>query len=331
MDVYLNAAEVPADFGPSAVTIGKFDGLHIGHRAMIERLRQEASARGLVAAALTFDRNPLSVLRPEVCPRALICNDQKLELLADAGLDATVMLEFSEEFSQLEPDEFVRSILVDTLHASFVLVGGDYRFGRGGAGTVELLQRMGAEHGFETRTIDSVEHDGRRVSSTWVRELLTDGRVAEAAELLQRPPSVRGEVVYGAQRGRELGFPTANLSPELDGFIPADGVYAGWLAVHGDAGTGAGRSPDPQRLPAAISVGNNPTFTGVPDSQVEAHVLGRGLEEGFDLYGKIVEVEFVDRVRGMERFDSIEELTAQIAKDVDQVRSLLHLAAASDD
>lgn len=325
MDVYLNAAEVPADFGPSAVTIGKFDGLHIGHRAMIAQLRQEASARGLAAAALTFDRNPLSVLRPESCPRALICNDQKLELLADAGLDATVMLEFSDEFSRMEPDEFVRSILVDTLHAAFVLVGPDYRFGRGGAGTVELLQRMGAEHGFETRTIDSVEHDGRRVSSTWVRELLADGRVAEAAELLQRPPSVRGEVVYGAQRGRELGFPTANLSPQLDGFIPADGVYAGWLAVHG-----AGRSPNPQRLPAAISVGNNPTFTDVPDSQVEAHVLGRGLAEGFDLYGKIVEVEFVDRVRGMERFDSIDELTAQIARDVDQVRSLLHLAAAPD-
>lgn len=319
MRVFHAVADIPDGWGPSAVTIGKFDGVHTGHRAVIDRLRAVAAERGLTTTIITFDRNPLELLAPEKCPASLVSNAQKLDLLASTGVDATLMVAFDRALAGLDPEDFVHSILVDRLHAAAVLVGSDFRFGARGAGDVAMLRRLGEKYGFAVELIDDVrpEH-GRRVSSTWIRELLADGDVRHATELLGSAPTVRGLVVHGAARGRELGFPTANLSPESEGLIPADGVYAGWLT---DAG---------ERYPAAISVGNNPTFEGVPQKQVEAYVLDRDL----DLYDHTVEVSFVERIRGMVAYTGVEPLIAQIADDVRRARDLLGVeqpAGAADD
>jgi riboflavin kinase/FMN adenylyltransferase len=306
--VFHAVSEIPDGWGPSAVTIGKFDGVHTGHRAVSARLRSVAAERGLVSTVITFDRNPLEILAPDKCPPSLVSNAQKLDLLASTGIDATLMVAFDRGLASLSPEEFVHRILVERLHAAAVLVGSDFRFGAGGAGDVALLRRLGETHGFDVVLIDDVrpEH-GRRVSSTWIRELLAEGDVRHAGELLGSAPTVRGIVVHGAARGRELGFPTANLSPESEGLIPSDGVYAGWLT---DAG---------ERYPAAISVGNNPTFEGVPQKQVEAYVLDREL----DLYDHTVEVSFVERIRGMVAYTGVEPLIAQIAEDVRDARRIL--------
>jgi riboflavin kinase/FMN adenylyltransferase len=315
MDVYRFLDELPAGFGPSAVTIGKFDGVHLGHRRVLERLLASARARGLLPVVLTFDRNPLSVLAPDACPTALVSNEQKLELLERCGVAATVMLEFDRPFSEHPPEEFAREVLSGALGAELVLVGGDFRFGRGGAGDVAALEGFGREHGFEVEILPPVEAGGRRISSTLVRGCLAEGDIRGAAELLGRRPTVRGVVVPGARRGRELGFPTANLAPEAEGFVPADGVYAAWAVVDGE------------RYPAAVSIGNNPTFDGVPERQVEAHLLGPDFSPvELDLYGRTIELEFVDRVRGMERFDGVEALIARIAADLEAIHGILAVA-----
>ena len=313
MIVFRDPSEVPAAFGPSVVAIGKFDGVHAGHRAVIDRARIDASD-GARVVAVTFDRNPLSILRPEKCPPDVIGPHQKLELLERAGVDATLLLTFDEELAVIPADEFVLAVLVEALQARTVLVGRDFRFGAGGAGGPDLLVRMGAEHGFRVDVVDDVRavHADRRVSSTWIREALSVGDVATAARLLGRAPSVWGEVVHGLKRGRELGYPTANLSPDLEGFVPADGVYAGWL-VDVD---GARRIS----YPAAISVGTNPTFDDVHARQVEVYVID---ETGLDLYGHHVEVRFVERVREMTAFDGIDALLVQMADDVERARAIL--------
>ncbi|WP_426515810.1 bifunctional riboflavin kinase/FAD synthetase [Diaminobutyricibacter sp. McL0618] len=308
MIVFRTLDDVPAGFGPSAVTIGKFDGVHTGHRAVISTLDREALQQGLTATVITFDRNPLELLAPEKCPPALTGIEQKLDLLAGTGIAATLLLTFDRQTADLSPEAFVESILVDRLHARVVLVGADFRFGARGAGDVAMLAALGERFGFVVHLIDDVRPEGgRRVSSTWIRDLLAEGDVAHAARLLGHVPAVRGVVVHGAARGRELGFPTANLSPESDGLIPADGVYAGWLTDEG------------VRYPAAISVGNNPTFEGVPQKQVEAYVL----DEDLDLYDHRVEIAFVERIRGMVAFSGIEPLIAQITADVERARAIL--------
>jgi riboflavin kinase/FMN adenylyltransferase len=308
--VFTSPEEVPATLGPSAVAIGKLDGVHTGHRAVLERARRTAVERSLASVAVTFDRNPLSLLRPELCPEPLVSNEQKLELLAATGLDATLMLAFDRAFSERSPEWFVERVLVDALQARSVVVGADFRFGAKGAGTVRTLEILGRTHGFDVECVGDVVDGERRASSTWIRELLDAGDVRHAAELLGYEPVVRGVVVRGAERGRELGYPTANLSPRHEGFIPRDGVYAGWLTVDG------------RRYGAAISVGNNPTFEGVPEKQVEAHVL----DETLDLYDATVEVAFVDYIRGMERFDDIDALVARMATDETRVRAVLATA-----
>ncbi|GAB3123984.1 bifunctional riboflavin kinase/FAD synthetase [Glaciibacter psychrotolerans] len=300
--------EVPLDWPASAVSIGKFDGVHAGHRAIIAEMKLLAERDELATAVVTFDRHPLSLLSPGDCPPALVSLDQKLELLAASGIDATLVLEFDSALSSLPAEEFISRILVDAMHAKHVLVGKDFRFGARGAGDSQLLTSLGATYGYETHRIDDVGPDNeQRVSSTGIRRLLADGDVHAARDQLGHVPTVRGVVVHGAARGRELGFPTANLSTESEGLIPADGVYAGWLT---DAGV---------RYPAAISVGNNPTFEGVPHKQVEAYVL----DEDIDLYGHVVEVSFVERIRGMVAFTGIDPLIRQIADDVDRVRAIL--------
>ncbi|MFK0401459.1 bifunctional riboflavin kinase/FAD synthetase [Microbacterium sp. NPDC090225] len=312
MIVFRDLAEVPEGFGPSIVAIGKFDGVHAGHRAVIRRLEERAAETGARSVAVTFDRNPLAILRPDRCPENVVTVERKLELLGELGLDATLLLTFDEEMASLSAEDFVTGILVAALGVSTVLVGADFRFGHHGAGTPELLREMGPSHGFTVEVVDDVYLPGsaRRVSSTWIRELLIAGDVTSAARVLGRSPDVRGVVVHGLKRGRELGFPTANLSTIVDAFVPADGVYAGWLIDH-DTGI---------RHPAAISVGTNPTFDDVLERQVEAHVLG---ETGLDLYGHDVTVEFTERLRGMVAFEGIEKLTEQIAADVTNAERVL--------
>ncbi|WP_106816172.1 bifunctional riboflavin kinase/FAD synthetase [Microbacterium timonense] len=321
MIVFRDPRDVPAGFGPSVVAIGKFDGVHSGHRAVIDRARVDAAAAGARVVAVTFDRNPLALLRPEICPDSLVGVDQKLRLLADAGVDATLMLTFDRALADLEARAFVEHVLVGALGVRIVLVGADFRFGKGGAGSPELLRELGAEFGFDVDVIDDVRaiDEGRRVSSTWVRELLDAGDVAGAARLLGRPHAVRGEVVHGLKRGRQLGFPTANLSASLEGFVPAEGVYAGWLIDEG--GQEAASEPRSSvRYPAAISVGTNPTFDDVDVRQVEAYVLD---ETDLDLYGHVVEIEFVSRIRGMVAFDDVDALIVQMTDDIQRVRASL--------
>ncbi|MFP7832967.1 bifunctional riboflavin kinase/FAD synthetase [Marisediminicola sp. LYQ134] len=299
--------EVPAGFGPSAVTFGKFDGLHVGHRAIVDTLTAAARARSLTSTVVTFDRNPLSLLAPERNPRSLVSSRRKVELFDDAGVDAMVQLRFDLAFSRMPADDFIRTVLVDALDARVVLVGPGTRFGAGGRGTFDTLVEAARTMGFDVERLDPVGEGSEPVSSTRIRGALDRGEITDAARWLGRLPSVRGIVVHGQKRGRELGYPTANLSPDLEGFIPADGVYAGYLSVAGE------------RLPAAISIGNNPTFEGVPQRQVEAHVLDADL----DLYDLEVEVEFVDRIRGMEKFDSLPALITQMDNDTVRVRAAL--------
>lgn len=312
MKVFHALDEVPTDFAASAVTIGKFDGVHSGHRRVIADLRSLAAEQGLQSTVVTFDRHPLALLNPELCPPPLVSNAQKIELLGSLGVDATLVLTFDLALSELAPEEFVRSILVDTLQAKLVFVGDDFRFGRRGAGDVALLRELGVTHAFDVKLVDDVRAaEGRRASSTWIRELLAAGKVSEAGELLGYAPTVRSVVVHGEKRGRELGYPTANLAPDLEGLVPSDGVYAAWATVGEDV------------FPAAVSVGNNPTFDGVPEKRVEAHLLDQDL----DLYGRTIEVAFVEYIRGMLKFDSIEGLIDQMGNDSDRARTILGVTA----
>jgi len=315
MEFFDGLAAVPAGYGPSAVTIGKFDGVHTGHRAVLTRLSAVAAEHGLRSVVVTFDRHPLSLLAPAFCPAPLVSNTQKRELLESVGPDAALMLTFDQARADQEPADFVRDVLVDGLGARIVLAGSDFRFGRKGAGDVALLRALGAELGFDVVLIDDVrtgedrpDAAERRASSTWIREALDAGRVAEAARVLGRYPTVRSVVIAGERRGRELGYPTANLDPaRLEGFLPADGVYAAWATVDG------------VRYPAAVSIGNNPTFDGVPQHQAEAHLLDVDL----DLYGRTLELAFVDYVRGMEKFDSLDALVDKIRADSARAREIL--------
>jgi riboflavin kinase/FMN adenylyltransferase len=286
MQIFRSLNTVPPHFGPSAVTIGKFDGVHAGHRAVIAQLVSVAEKTHDTSTVVTFDRHPLSLLAPEKSPTLLTSVEQKLELLAETGINATLLLPFDRALSQLLPEEFIHTVIVNVLHARTVLVGEDFRFGRNGAGTVKTLQELAKQGGYEVCVIEEIRPmNDERVSST----------------------SIRGIVVPGARRGRKLGFPTANLSPQLEGFIPADGVYAGWLT---DAN---------KRYPAAISVGNNPTFKK-DERRVEVYVL----DENIDLYQHHVKVTFVQHVRDQIVFTTVESLIEQIRDDVEQVRLILN-------
>jgi riboflavin kinase/FMN adenylyltransferase len=307
---------VPSDVGPCVVTVGNFDGVHAGHRAVLSRLVERARAEGARAVAVTFDPHPLQVLHPERAPELITGLDQRLELLAAVGVDAALVLPFTHELAQWTPEEFVIRVLVDALHARAVVVGRDSRFGRRNSGDVGTLRELGEQHGFAVEVVDDLAPaaGGRRWSSSWVRELLAAGDVDAAAGVLGRPHRLTGEVVHGDHRGRELGYPTANLSPDSEGLVPADGVYAGWLLrseLPADA-------PD-RLLPAAVSIGTNPTFAGTV-RRVEAYVLDR---TDLDLYGERVTLELVGRLRPTLRFDDVQALVDQMALDVEQCRQLL--------
>lgn len=316
---WTDLSQVPRGYVPSVVTLGNFDGVHKGHRAVLSAVVGQAATRGAHAVAVTFDPHPVAVLHPERAPQIITSPDQRLELLSATGLDAVLVMEFTREFAAWTPEHFVVEVFVKALGASLVVVGEDTRFGVRNSGDVHTLRKLGAEHGFEVLTLKDIG-EGGRWSSSRVRDLLTIGDVAGAAEILGRPHRVSGEVVHGDHRGRDLGYPTANLCQPPAGLIPADGVYAGWLVRP----TLQDRDVD-RTLPAAISVGTNPTFEGT-ERRVEAYVLDR---TDLDLYGENVVVEFVERLRDTERFDSIEALVEQIADDVERCRTVLSSIVAS--
>jgi riboflavin kinase/FMN adenylyltransferase len=321
--IWNDPTEVPEDFGPSVVTIGNFDGVHRGHQQVLSQLIRTARLNNAKSVAVTFDPHPALVHRPESAPELIMGLQDKLQALGELGLDAVLVMKYSLELASLTPEEFVGSVLVDSLHASHVVIGHDTRFGKGNSGDLNTMQDLGEKFGFEVLVISEFGSEGfplhddggtdRRCSSTWVREALREGDVGTAGAVLGRAHRMRGEVVHGAARGRDLGFPTANLSSDASGLIPADGIYAGWLVD--EAGT---------RWPAAISVGSNPTFDGV-SRQVEAHVIDRPEEriEDFDLYGQTVVVEFVARLRGMVAYRGPEALVEQMRQDVLQTHDIL--------
>lgn len=309
MQIWRSLDEVPADLGRTVAVIGNFDGVHRGHRRVIGRAREVADARGLTLVAVTFDPHPMAVLRPEHAPIMLTSLETRAELLAEAGVDHVLALPFDREVAAWSPEHFIDEVLVDRLRASSVVVGGNFRFGSRAAGDVALLGEAGASRDFDA---EGIALDGGPMvwSSTYVRTCLAAGDVAGAAEALGRPFSVRGRVVEGDKRGRELGYPTANVPIGALTAAPADGVYAGWLR----------RLDTGERYPAAISVGTNPTFDGHRDRRVESYVLDR---DDLELYGVEVDVTFVDRLRGMVAFESVEALVEQMAGDVDRARELL--------
>jgi riboflavin kinase/FMN adenylyltransferase len=317
-------ADIPMDWPASVVTIGVFDGVHLGHRQLIaaarqeRRRRDEAQGGGDVrtpVVAVTFDPHPNEVVREGTHPALLATVDHRVELLHDAGADAVVVLPFTREFAALTPEEFARTVLAGCLHAVAVVVGANFRFGHRASGTTSTLAELGMGLGFSVVVVELVRGPvgGGDVawSSTYVRQCVMEGDVEEAAAVLGRPHRVTGEVVHGDHRGRELGFPTANLALADHAAVPADGVYSGWVVRYL---TG----PDEQRLPAAISIGTNPTFDGAT-RRVEAYVLDR---DDLDLYGEVIAVEFQTRLRATLRFDSVETLVAQMNDDVDRARAL---------
>jgi len=304
--------DVPAEWGRCVVTIGEFDGVHRGHQRIVERAAQAGKERGLPVVVITFDPHPDEVIRPGSHPPLLCSARRRAELLAGLGADAVLVLPFTLEFSRLDPGEFVRTVLVDRLHAAMVAVGEDFRFGHKAAGDVPLLAKLGEKYEFTTEGIPLLGADGARISSTSIRDMLAAGDVAAAAKALGRPHRVEGVVVRGHQRGRALGFPTANLETPPHTAIPADGIYAGWLASLDEAGR------DVERWPAAISIGSNPTF-GEGERTVEAYALDR---TDLDLYGMHAAIDFTARLRGTLRFDSVDALVEQMRRDVDQAREL---------
>jgi riboflavin kinase / FMN adenylyltransferase len=295
----------------AAVTVGAYDGVHLGHRAVIGRLRARAQAAGLETAVVTFDRHPATVVRPQSAPRTLTDLPQKLELLADAGVDRTLVIPFDQARSNETAEDFVTSVLVGALGARLVVVGRDFHFGHGRKGDVALLTELGDDLGFAVEPIDLFEGAGGAViSSTRIRELIDAGAVDEAAAMLGRPHQVRGPVVRGAGRGGAmLGFPTANLAVPVDVALPAHGVYAGRFSTAELTGH-----------PAAISVGPPPSFD-VDDVLpiVEAYLL----DFSGDLYGVPATLSFTARLHAQEAYDDLDDLVAQMHRDVSEVDRLL--------
>lgn len=313
MQVIRELAEpVAASSQRSVVTIGAYDGVHLGHLSVIEEVKRRAAALDARSVVVTFDRHPASVVRPESAPRLLTSLDQKLELLAATGIDATVLVHFDGEQAAEAPEAFVRRVLVDGLAVRLVVIGEDFHFGYQRQGNVALLRRLGAEFDFEVQPIHLLErNDGieEPVSSTAVRRALAGGEVEMAAAMLGRPFEARGPVVQGDQRGRLLGFPTANVEVPNAVCLPADGVYAGWY-----------ERPNGDVHPCAINLGRRPTFYAHADSSLlEAHLL----DFADDLYGEQAKVRFTHFLRSERKFDGIDALVAQLKLDIEHARAAL--------
>ena len=305
----LRLGESDAPRQGAAVTIGAYDGVHLGHRHLLARLTEQAAARGLEAAVVTFDRHPATVVRPESAPLLLTDLDQKLGLLAECGIDLTLLVPFDRDRADETAEEFVAEVLVGALAARLVVVGEDFHFGHGRKGNVALLTDLGRQYGFEVEGVPLDADAAEPVSATRIRRLVAAGDVAGAAALLGRPHEVGGEVVHGDGRGAaDLGYPTANVAVPEGLALPGLGIYAGHF-----------RRPDGTRHPAAISVGRRPTFHDAADPLVEAYLL----DFDGDLYGEEARVSFTARLREERRFDSVAELIDQMGRDVAAARVAL--------
>jgi riboflavin kinase / FMN adenylyltransferase len=318
MERWHSLGKVPEGWGAPrgcVVTIGFFDGVHQGHRRVVRRAVELARERDASAVAITFDPHPTEVVRPGTHPPLLSTPAHRADLFESLGVDAVLVLPFTLELSKLSPEEFVQRVLVDRLHTIAVVVGENFRFGHRASGALADLVELGTRYGFTAEGLPLVAPDDGsqpRFSSTDVRRMVLDGDVETAARCLGRPHRVEGTVVHGAQRGREMGFPTANVDTPPHTAIPADGVYAGWLVVDGVP------------LPAAISVGTNPTFDGTLRT-VEAYAIGR---TDLELYDEYVAVDFLARIRGQEKFDSMESLVKRMNQDVEEALSLVEDAGS---
>ncbi len=289
----------------SVVLIGVFDGVHKGHQLLLNRAKEIADGRNIVA--LTFDPHPMQVLTPDRAPTLLTTLADRVELLKIHNADQVAVLKFSENFAAMAPADFVKDVLVGQLSASTIIVGKNFTYGHKAAGNIETLMEDGQNLGFTVDAQDLESGEGDVISSSRIRNLVTSGEVEEARKLLSRPHRLDGVVVHGEKRGREIGYPTANLG-NIDGqTVPKDGVYAGWLTV------------GINYWPAAISIGTNPTFAGDRARQVEAYALD---QEGLDLYDKNASIEFGWRLRDTLKFDGLEPLLVQMKLDCDQARSL---------
>ena len=313
MEVITDQGECPAFPAGSVVSIGAYDGVHLGHRALIAEVNERAAQLGCASVVATFDRHPAMVVRPDSAPKLLTDLEQKLELLASTGIAYTLVVRFDEERANETAEDFVREVLVGCLKAQAVVVGHDFHFGHGRKGNVALLQELGGELGFDVLGLRLIEDDGHTpYSSTRIRQLLSEGAVEEAATMLGRHHEVRGVVKRGDGRGGpELGYPTANVAVPPEILLPADGIYAGWY-----------ERPSGDVHSAAISIGRRPTFYDDADSSLlEAYLL----DFDADLYGEHAKVRFVTRLRDELKFDSVEALIAQMGKDVEAARrSLSH-------
>ncbi len=314
MHRWTDPAQTPDSLRPCVATLGNFDGVHRGHKAVLSALSEVGLQRGLPTVAVTFEPHPIAVLRPEQAPTLVAPGRLREDLLELTGIDGLLVMPFTAELAAQPPEVFVREVFLRGLGAQAVVVGADTRFGVRNSGDVSTLRGLGDHLGFEVIVLDDLG-DGERYSSTMIRRLLGDGDVAGAARILGRPHRVVGEVVHGNHRGKGLGYPTANLGPDSLGLVPAEGVYAGWLTRLDLPEGGAERT-----LPAAISVGTNPTFNTNDRRTVEAYVLDR---DDLELYGVQVMVEFTAHLRPMARFDTIEDLLVAMAGDVAACRQAL--------
>jgi riboflavin kinase/FMN adenylyltransferase len=310
MRAYGSLDQTPA--GQRAIAIGSFDGVHLGHRRVIERTIAAAGERGLTATVVTFDPHPMAVLRPELAPLELSTPARKQALVAELGADELVRIRFDRAFSMLDHERFAEEVLARALGARLVIVGRNFHYGHRAQGSIESLSESGDRLGFAVEPAPLLEVGGVAISSSRIRDLITAGEVATAAELLGRPPWVEGTIVRGDGRGRELGFATANLAAAPHTAVPAIGIYAGWGHLDGE------------RHPAAISIGYNPTFSDDRKRvRIEAHLL----DFDSDVYGRPLRLDFSHRLRGEQRFDSVEELTSQVHRDIAAVRAYAHTAA----
>jgi riboflavin kinase / FMN adenylyltransferase len=301
-----------AELRPAAkrvVTLGTFDGVHLGHRALIEGARDRAAQVEAVSTVITFDPMPVELLRPGLAPPRLSGISRRAELIGELGVDELLILRFDRSLAALTPEQFVERVLDGAMHAVHVVVGQDYRFGNRAAGDTARLVELGREHGFTVTSLPLVRIDGERVSSSWIRELIGQGEVAHAARLLGRDPWIEGVVVHGEGRGKGLGVPTANLSWPPQRVVPGHGVYAGCV-VFGRGGV---------RHAAAISVGANPTFGASNPTTVEAHLI----DWDGDLYDQVMRVEFREFLRHELRFEGIDDLIAQMRVDIDRARQIV--------
>ncbi len=292
----------------TALTVGAFDGIHLGHKALIQETLKTAQTLKIESALLTFDPHPRKVLQPQLKLKLLTTLEEKIKLIEKEGISNLIILPFTKSIAELSPELFVEKYLVDMLKVKTIIVGFNFYFGRGRTGNTELLKRLGEKYHFSVNILPPVKIGNRTVSSTLIRELLLKGEVEEANSLLGRPYSLSGKVIPGKGRGKILGFPTANLFVTEDKLLPAQGVYAVWAYLEG------------QKYQGALNIGTNPTF-GEKSISIEVHLLD--YNHNHPLYGKILEIHFVKRIRAEKKFDNVEKLKEQIQKDCKQIQEIL--------